>query len=56
MIRFLQWLFYGHVHKWKIINQNKVYLKFIDNEEEAVFMRYILQCETCGEMKIFDGR
>lgn len=56
MIRFFQWLFYGHVHKWKIIKEGKTYWKSTKNSDEAIWMRYTLQCETCGEMKTYDSK
>lgn len=55
MLRLFQWLFLGHTHKWKIINQ--VRLNWSDGYgEEGLCTRYTLQCEICGNMKIYDAK
>jgi hypothetical protein len=52
MIRLLQWLIYGHCHKWKILE--KVQVKSSDGER--LWTRHYCQCETCGVIKSFDGQ
>lgn len=44
VIWILQWLFVGHVHKWKTIDERV--LKGGGNG--ATGSRYIQQCERCG--------
>lgn len=61
MLRLLQWLFYGHVHKchkWKIIKQERVEWEevFRNGSSGGVCPRYILQCEHCGELRVWDAR
>lgn len=49
MIRLIQWLFHGHIHKYEqvevceLITQGRVIGKI-----------YIMRCESCGEMKTFE--
>jgi hypothetical protein len=56
MLRLLQWLFLGHVHKWTIVKEGSAAWESTINEEKATWTRYVMQCEICGEMKIFDAR
>lgn len=50
MIRLLQMLFMGHVHRWKTIE--KTNLSTMDGDKVAATgARYIQQCETCGIVK-----
>lgn len=47
MIKLLQILWYGHSHKWKIIQTIQ-----LQNEYGAnVGKKYHLQCEVCGNIK-----
>lgn len=50
MIRLLQLLFLGHVHKWKTIEKSE--LSVHDGEDVSNIVgrgtRYIQQCERCG--------
>ena len=52
ILRFLltgYWNQYKHIHKWKIYKKEDV----IDKDDNSIKVAelYILQCETCGEMK-----
>ena len=47
MLRLLQWLFVGHVHKWSTLETRK--LSTTDGSETGV--RYIQQCDHCGIVK-----
>ena len=55
MLRLLQWLFLGHVHKWKVIKEGSVSWESTKNSDSAKWTRYVLQCEICGNMKIYDA-
>jgi hypothetical protein len=44
MMRLLQWLFVGHVHKWKNLTQHT--LKDMRGNNTGV--AYVQQCEHCG--------
>lgn len=46
MVRFLQWLFIGHVHKWKTIRENPLHA--VNTKETGT--RYTQQCEHCGKV------
>lgn len=48
MIRLLQWLFTGHVHKWKTIDKAKLWGEC---KERPIGAMYIQQCEYCGLVK-----
>ncbi len=57
MWRLLQYIFIGHVHKWTIIQKNKLY-RDIDTHQETLQKlptgdQYIIRCETCGKMKAY---
>lgn len=54
MLRLLQWLTYGHIHKWKIIKQER--LEWEEGSSSGVCARYTLQCEHCGELRVWDAR
>lgn len=43
MISLIQWLFWGHLHKWKIIEE----LNMVE-DNESYGRCYVLQCEKCG--------
>ena len=57
MIRLLQLLFLGHVHKWKIIKTGRYvdYAGFTvggkDVSAQGTF--YTQECEHCGKLKVF---
>lgn len=54
MIRLLQFLVFGHWHKWKILTKHR-YVDFANYvDEKDVLARgtqYTLQCEKCGALK-----
>ena len=50
MIRLLQLLFLGHIHKWKIIRTTQIYDE--PDDELPYGTRYDLQCEHCGKITI----
>jgi hypothetical protein len=45
MIRFLQWLILGHIHRWKTIDTRPL------ESAWAKGTRYHQQCEHCGIVK-----
>ena len=47
MGRLLQWLFFGHVHKWKTIEE-VAYTRRRLGQITAKGSRFIQQCEHCG--------
>lgn len=49
MIRFLQLLFFGHVHKWKTIKVVP-FENWGESPKEVTARgtRYVQQCEACG--------
>jgi hypothetical protein len=56
MIRLLQWLFIGHVHKWKIIREGAVdiYAEQVGKGKPITAHKYIQQCEGCGKLRNFN--
>lgn len=50
MLRLLQLLLIGHVHKWKIIGDVPYERHDDTGFVEARGRRYILQCEHCGKI------
>lgn len=48
MIRLLQLLFYGHIHKWETESVHD--LKMATDRGS----RYILRCSECGDVKMVD--
>lgn len=51
MIRLLQLLFFGHWHKWKIIEQARLWGADSAHMDKPTGLVYFLQCEKCGEVK-----
>jgi hypothetical protein len=47
MILLLKFLFFGHVHKWKVLERREMINE--DNFKRGV--DFILQCEKCGDVK-----
>lgn len=47
MLRLLQWIFLGHVHKWKTVSAGDLEARG-DDRINLRGKRYIQQCETCG--------
>lgn len=45
MIQLIKLLIFGHLHKWKIINQCT-----LNTDYGARGNRYALQCEKCGDV------
>jgi len=54
MIWLLQRLFFGHVHKWKIITQAPMTSGW-DAKNRILGIRYTVQCEKCGAIKHKDA-
>ncbi|MGV7033070.1 hypothetical protein [Methylobacterium symbioticum] len=50
MLQLLQWLLFGHVHKWKTVRD--VPLTELDDRGREVVTgrRYVQQCEYCGKV------
>lgn len=48
MIRLLQWLFIGHIHKWNTIEDRPLATKDQAGKVVAKGHRYFQQCEHCG--------
>ncbi len=54
MIRLIQLLFFGHIHKWKIIDKLRV--DYETDFSKGSCDRYTLQCEHCGNIKVKDAK
>lgn len=59
MIRLIQWLFLGHIHKWEKVSESE--LNIIDpyavTENRRVVAkgkRFVTRCEKCGSYKKWD--
>ncbi len=48
----IQWLIFGHQHKWKIVKQGRWSMTW-GGDEVGYGDSYTLQCETCGRMSYF---
>lgn len=48
MIRLLQLLFLGHVHKWKTIDEGPLTVRDERQRPVSSGTRYVQQCERCG--------
>jgi hypothetical protein len=49
MIRLIQWLIYGHIHKYEQVEAGNL------TREGKVFGKlYVMRCESCGKMKTFE--
>jgi len=53
MFKLLQYLFLGHIHKWKVIGQVPYELRSRDGDVLKVATAYTLQCEHCGDLKTY---
>ena len=49
LLDFFEWLFRGHVHKWKTIKETNVFYPGV-SAEIPVGSRYYQQCEHCGKV------
>lgn len=49
MIRLLQFLFFGHIHKWVDVGSGR----WQRGSDEAG-PRYVCKCEKCGAYRAFD--
>lgn len=49
MLRLLQFLLFGHVHKWEELGRSK-----LTNDFGGVGTRFICRCEKCGKPRKFD--
>ncbi len=54
MIRLIQLLFFGHIHKWEIIDKRRV--DYESDFSKGSCDRYVLQCERCGNIKVKDAK
>lgn len=52
MIRLLQLILFGHVHKWKVMEEQSFYNDRIPQGYRAGIL-YVCQCESCGAIKPF---
>lgn len=50
MIKLLQILWYGHQHKWNIIEKREV-----RDNGGLIGTRYTCQCQHCGNIKAFNN-
>lgn len=50
MLAMIQMLLYGHVHKWKIIEERPLTVNR-DFGSKSTGNRYYVQCEKCGTIK-----
>lgn len=48
MIWLLKWLFFGHVHKWKTLENRVLNLTDKNGKISVRGQRYVQQCEGCG--------
>jgi hypothetical protein len=56
MIQWLQRIFLGHAHKWKIINKEQVSCRRIgDTEWQSIGVCYTQQCEECGKVTHYNA-
>jgi hypothetical protein len=49
VLRLIQFLIFGHIHKWKIISKVNLYNSASSSMPHGD--RYVLQCEICGNLK-----
>lgn len=49
MKKILQLLFFGHIHKWTIIQKGDL----VDDFNDAIGRWYDCQCTSCGSIKRF---
>jgi hypothetical protein len=54
MIRLIQMIVYGHIHKWAIIDKRR--LDYVSDFSNGSCDRYTLQCEHCGAIKVKDAK
>lgn len=47
MMRLLQWLFVGHLHKWRTLSSHTL----VNGKNEAFGVVYVQQCEHCGTVR-----
>lgn len=55
MLRLLQFVFFGHIHHWKILRHTQ--LNDWDSKTGQILgrgQRIVLQCERCGNVKSRD--
>lgn len=52
MIRLLQLIFLGHIHKWKTVEKS-AYEGRTQGRVTSKGTVFTLQCEHCGEMKTY---
>ena len=50
MIKLLQWLIFGHAHKYTQVEALELRTKILG---EYTGKAYILRCDCCGKMKCF---
>lgn len=56
MLKLIAFLWFGHSHKWKIIDRVKLYrsIKYtLDENVRPVGEDFICQCEKCGKVRTF---
>lgn len=54
MLKLLQLLFFGHAHKWKILERSPLVITRHPEDGGGVKHRgdrFVLQCETCGKVE-----
>lgn len=60
MWQIIQWLWVGHIHKWKVIKEYRVTDEKLDvyrtNKQSLTYDRFICQCEKCGAIKIVNAK
>lgn len=54
MIRLLRWLVLGdgHLHKWRYVEKVEYYKEGRSKKDIPDRTEWIMQCETCGNIKI----
>lgn len=56
MIKLLELLMYGHVHKWATIEKREIYGETWARERGCIGISYTLRCEKCGNIKFTNSQ
>jgi hypothetical protein len=51
MIRLIQWLIFGHLHRWQRLERVAVYDE--DGPKLPVYIDWVCSCERCGAIRKF---
>lgn len=53
MIRLIQWIIFGHIHKWEYVKDVIYTTRIYDGEVIRKQTKYICKCVGCGKYKGF---